>query len=193
MYHVAASLVNLGFNLTCVDYSDEMVEFGRKRLPSSRVIKADLRDLPFEKEFDIIFVIGRVFTHMISDEDLSSAIQACWKSLRSDGTLLADNYEDIRIQHTSYFNGLIEGISPLGHISRRSRTESISDSPRVVKWFAEYSGTYKGEEFQFEDSMPHRAFSRSEFKNYLETANFEVLSQGDNFDETSFFTLARKK
>src|SRR5690606_25915561 len=122
MFHIAASLIDLGFNLTCVDYSDEMVEFGRERFPTSKVMKADLRDLPFEKEFDLIFVVGRVFTHMISDEDLSSALKACWKSLRSDGMLFADNYEDTRIQHTSYFNGLIEGISPKGHISRRSRT-----------------------------------------------------------------------
>jgi hypothetical protein len=42
----------------------------------------------------------------------------------------------------------------------------------------------------FEDEMLHRAFSRKEVELLFEDEGFAVHSQGDNFDESSFFTLA---
>ena len=50
-----------------------------------------------------------------------------------------------------------------------------------------------GEEKVFQDEMLHRAFSRSEMKQLLEENGFLVLDQGDNFDETSFYTVAEKR
>lgn len=37
-----------------------------------------------------------------------------------------------------------------------------------------------------------RAWSRQEILQYLEKAGFKLLEQGDNFDETSFYNLAKK-
>src|SRR5688572_16221298 len=82
MFDIAAELKARGLELTLSDYTDEMVELARLRFPTERVEKADLRSLPFRNEFDLVLVVGRVFTHMTSDADLSAALTSCRKSLR---------------------------------------------------------------------------------------------------------------
>jgi hypothetical protein len=190
MFGVASSLIQRGLNLTVIDYTEAMVALGKERLPSARVIKADLKQLPFQREFDLVFVVGRVFTHMISDADLTLAILGCRNALRVGGKLFADNYEDSRIQKTTYFNGTINCRDATAQIIRKSSTERISDLSYVVRWNAEYSGEFQQKPFHFFDSMSHRAFSRSEFAEHLISNDFEIIKQGDNFDETSFYTLA---
>ena len=78
-------------------------------------------------------------------------------------------------------------------IIRRSSTVLLSEKPHVVEWKAEYSGELEGQAFHFEDSIPNRAFTRPEVVRHLGNHKYEVVSQGDNFDETSFYTLAKRK
>jgi SAM-dependent methyltransferase len=156
------------------------------------VLRADLREIPGDGEFDAVLVVGRVFTHMVTNQDLRSAVDSCRRALRPSGRLFADNYEDTRIQVTKYFNGSIQVQDDRCTIKRDSTTELRSTSPFVVDWRAEYSGVIEGEPFRFSDSIPHRAFSRAEFAEHLGNGGFQVIAQGDNFDETSFFTVSRR-
>lgn len=189
---VAGRLQEKGFGVTVADYTDAMVEEGRKRLPNTRVVKADIRSLPFEGEFDLVLAIGRVFTHMYSDEDANKALQSIWKSLKPQGILLVDNYEDSKIRKTNYFNGKIFVSDDEVEIARDSTTELVSEKPFIVKWRAEYT-VKDGQTRQFKDEMEHRAFSREEMKELLERNGFRQLENGDNFDETSFYAIAKKQ
>lgn len=188
---MARGLSVRGLHMTVVDYTDDMVEVGRGKLPGIRVEKADLRSLPYSAEFDSVFLIGRVFTHMTSDDDLAMALTACRRALKKDGRLFFDNYEDSKIQRTDYFNGLVKCSDVETSIERRSTTTKISDTPYVVRWDATYSGRFNGTSFSFSDSIPHRAFSRSEISRILPEFGFALMCQGDNFDDTSFYTLAK--
>lgn len=192
MFEIAAELSLKGFELTLVDYTDEMVALAAKRLPDCRVVRADLRELCFDQEFDAIFVVGRVFTHMTTDIDLRAALESCHKALKPSGILMADNYEDTKIQVTNYFNGRIDVRDEGSVISRISSTRKVSDSPYVVNWRATYSGEIAQEPFAFDDEIDHRAFSRAEFAMHLSQFGFRVIAQGDNFDETSFYSVARR-
>ncbi len=191
---VARELQNRGISLQVTDYTEDMLEQGRSRLlPDTRLTQADLRDLPFEEEFDLIFVIGRVFTHMLSEEDCSAALNSIHSALRPGGLLILDNYESSKIQKTDYFNARISVEDPSIVIERDSTTHLVSDKPHIVDWRATYRVCENSEERIFEDSMSHRAFSRGEIQELFEEHGFDVLSQGDNFDETSFYTLARRR
>ena len=77
-------------------------------------------------------------------------------------------------------------------ITRTSTTERVTDSPLVVNWRARYSGEIWGKPFTFDDTIEHRAFSRPEFASCVSRAGFQVIEQGDNFNETSFYTLAQR-
>jgi SAM-dependent methyltransferase len=192
MFEIAGELASRGISLSVVDYTDEMVAVGRNRLPNCSIQKSDLRSLPFHDEFDTIFVVGRVFTHMTSDSDLLAALESCRRSLRPNGKLMADNYEDSRIEVTDYFNGRIDARDSNSTITRISTTERVTESPLVVNWRARYFGEISGKPFAFDDVIAHRAFSRTEFTTYLSKAGFQVIEQGNNFDETSFYTLAER-
>lgn len=191
MFDIADSLHQHGLNITVVDYTPEMVALGRKALPKVRVEQADLRELPYQNEFDHVFVIGRVFTHMISDEDLRLAFSSCRRALRTGGYLFFDNYEDSKIRVTSYFNGKVQANSATSTIERNSTTTLISEAPYVVSWNARYTGNFEGRAFDFSDVMEHRAWSRSEILPFLKEARFQLIRQGENFDETSFFSLVQ--
>lgn len=193
MFQIAKYLIEQGIHLTVLDYSSEMVLLGKEALPNTTVKQGDLRALPFQEEFDFVFVIGRVFTHMISDTDLEQALLSCLHSLRPAGHLFFDNYESSKIRVTPYFNGEVIGASSDTEIRRVSSTTLLSESPYIVDWRAQYSGHLKGQEFLFEDRMEHRAWSRSEINTCIQPIGYSVLRQGDNFDETSFFTLAQKR
>lgn len=190
---VARELQKLGLDLVVTDYTDQMAREARSRLPDTRIELADLRELPFHEEFDTVLVIGRVFTHMLTSEDSSRALQSVNRALKSGGIVLLDNYEDSKIQVTDYFNGCVSVSDSTLQIVRESSTELISHDPLVVNWKAEYRATLGSETKSFNDEMHHRAFSRDEMKELLELHGFTVLGQGDNFDETSFFTLARRE
>ena len=191
MFDIAAALSRDGFTLSLVDYSREMVALGRAAHPDLQVEQADLRALPYQAEFDYLFVVGRVFTHMISDQDLLSALHSCRRALRPAGCLFFDNYESSKIRVTEYFNGEIVVKSDQGIIKRVSSTSLISKSPCVVEWQAHYSGSLDGDDFEFSDMIEQRAWSRSEIAPFLNETGFRQVSQGDNFDPTSFYTLAR--
>jgi hypothetical protein len=127
---VAKRLIECGFDLTVCDYSDEMIAQGRMRLPATNLIKADLKQLPFENQFDSIFVLGRVCTHMLTDEDVKSAMTGLKRALHKDGVVLFDNYEASKIQKTSYFNGKITVSDSNIKIVRESVTERVSATLR---------------------------------------------------------------
>jgi len=190
MFGIAGYLRDAGFPLTIADYSPEMLALGKQKLPCEAFDCADLRELPYADCFDLIIVVGRVFTHMISNEDLNRALRSCRRALRDSGKLFFDNYEDSKIRQTNYFNGVVRLTDSDTDILRQSTTEYVSRSPFVVRWNASYSGSVAGIPFAFEDSMLQRAWSRSEIRQFLGTNGFEPVKQGDNFDDTSFFTLA---
>ena len=191
-FSVANELSKKGYHIDVADYTDEMVEEGKKRLPGIRVIKADIRSLSFENEFDAVLVIGRVFTHMYSDEDIRKALMSIKKSLKPKGILLFDNYEDTKITKTDYFNGRITGKDRKIEIIRDSSTEIISKNPFIINWKATYTIKENDTHQSFNDEMQHRAFSRQEIKSILEKNRFIQIVCADNFDDTSFYTIARK-
>ncbi|MBL7663298.1 class I SAM-dependent methyltransferase [bacterium] len=191
MFDIAGALHRYGLDITVVDYTPEMVALGRRALPTVRIEQADLRKLPYQNEFDHVFVVGRVFTHMISNEDLHLALASCRKALRAGGHLFFDNYEDTKIRVTNYFNGTVRAESNASKIERNSATTLLSESPYIVSWRARYTGDIEGRPFDFSDAMEHRAWSRQEIVPFLKNAQFKLIKQGLNFDETSFFNLAQ--
>ncbi|MCB0319800.1 MAG: class I SAM-dependent methyltransferase [Bdellovibrionales bacterium] len=188
---VAKELQKLGLELVVADYSEEMVYEGLNRIPNINIVCSDIRDLPFNNAFDAVIIIGRVFTHMLTDDDCNRALKSISRSLRSGGILLFDNYETLKIQATDYFNGTVTVHDGTDSIERTSTTALISNAPTIVSWTATYRTTIGGETSTFTDQMQHRSFTRKEVKYILEENNFALLSEGKSFDETSFYALAK--
>lgn len=191
-FQVAKLLHARGLELTVVDYTDEMVCLGRQQLEGIRVEKADLAALGYLEEFDVVIVIGRVFTHMLSAEAANSALAGLYRALKPQGLALIDNYESSKIEITNYFNAKVSVCDQQLVIARDSSTKRISTIPHIVQWSASYHVCEEDREIIFTDSMPQRAFSREEMSKLFTANGFNVCQIGDNFDETSFYTVAQK-
>ncbi|MBS3106548.1 methyltransferase domain-containing protein [Candidatus Woesearchaeota archaeon] len=188
-FSVAKELEKRGYSLTVIDYTDEMAAEARKRLPGTRIIKADIRNLPFRNEFDAVLAIGRVFTHMGSDEDAKKALQSMKAALKQGGILLFDNYEDTKIGKTPYFTDVVKVKKGDSEIVRTSSLVTLSKNHYL--WKSDYEFKEGKEKKIFHDEMEHRAFSRNEIRNVLVENGLAFIEDGDNFDETSFYTLAK--
>ena len=192
MFAVANELSKHNIDLTVVDYSQDMVNFAKAKYLDMKVSTADLMTLPFNNTSDKVIVPGRVFTHLLTDGDIHSGLTSCLNSLKPGGVCFFDNYESDKISVTDYFNGFLTFEDSESKIARTSTTVLISSNPYIVNWKARYQGEFLGEKFDFEDNILHRAWSRKEALQFTEAAGFGSVLQEDNFDETSFCSVAVK-
>jgi 2-polyprenyl-3-methyl-5-hydroxy-6-metoxy-1,4-benzoquinol methylase len=65
-------LENLGFNVTGIDVSDEMVKYAKKRNPFSRVILGDFLDVDFGEKYDLIWALA--FIHLYPKKEISKIL-----------------------------------------------------------------------------------------------------------------------
>lgn len=101
-------LQNKGYDITFVDYTEEMVEEAKEILDGVSFFVSDIRNINFDKEFDAIVAVGRILTYMHTDEDVVKALNAFFSNLKDGGVVIMDNYEEGRIDKGNYFNGAFE-------------------------------------------------------------------------------------
>jgi SAM-dependent methyltransferase len=82
-----ASHLKARFTLTLVDLSDEMLELSRKLNPECEHIRADMRTLRLDKQFDGVFVHDAVM-YMTSEGDLRAAIETAFVHCKSGGAAI---------------------------------------------------------------------------------------------------------
>ena len=96
-------LSQLGVKVTAVDASRKMIEVLRRHalerhldIPS---VVSDFEELPgkLHGEFDAVFVMGNTLAHLLSEEEVVTALEAFRKILRPGGLLLLQNLNYDRI------------------------------------------------------------------------------------------------
>jgi 2-polyprenyl-3-methyl-5-hydroxy-6-metoxy-1,4-benzoquinol methylase len=78
-------LSKCGFDVTAIDISPKMVEFSKKRNPSSTIIEGDFLTHSFNKKFDAIFSMA--FIHLFPKKDAERVLQKIFKLLKKEGVL----------------------------------------------------------------------------------------------------------
>jgi len=105
----AIELAKRGYNITGLDYSDYLLSVARERAEKEKVkinfIKGDMRELPFEDEFDAIYMFYTSFGYF-SDEDNFKVLKEVNKALKKGGKFLIDLSNPIKViknfQHESW-------------------------------------------------------------------------------------------
>ena len=96
----AIELVKRGYNVTGLDYSDYLLEVARERAEKENVkiefIKGDMREIPFENEFDAVYNFFTSFGYF-SDEDNLKVLKEISKSLKKGGKFLIDLSNPLRV------------------------------------------------------------------------------------------------
>ncbi len=96
-------LINEGFPLTCVDYSEEMLDIFRQKIdgaPNVRLVCQDVCELDLDECFDLIIIPGNSISEIIDPEKRRQAFRRIYRHLTPDGIFFCTLYNPgYRIKH----------------------------------------------------------------------------------------------
>jgi SAM-dependent methyltransferase len=91
----AVELARRGFCVTGFDLSEYLLGLARERATEAGVdaefVRGDMRELPWENEFDAVVLLFTAFGYLETDEEDERALQAIRVALRPGGVLLIDH------------------------------------------------------------------------------------------------------
>lgn len=84
----AQAFAALGFDVTGVDYNEELLAIARERAPELRFARADMRELPAPAEpYDVVTCLFDSIGYPLGDEPIVATLRSLARQLRSGGTL----------------------------------------------------------------------------------------------------------
>ncbi len=92
---VSIPLINEGFPLTCVDYSEEMLDIFRKKIAGSQsvqVVCQDVCELKLDEQFDLIIIPSNSISEIIDPEKRRQALHRIHDHLTPDGIFFCTLY-----------------------------------------------------------------------------------------------------
>ena len=96
-----ATLEETGATLTGIDYSAELLLMARDRLkPSTRLVRADMRRLPFNTAFDVVFSFFTSFGYFYEDADNLATAGEIARVLTMGGRFFMDYLNPLSLERT---------------------------------------------------------------------------------------------
>lgn len=92
---VSIPLIKEGIPLTCVDYSDEMLEILRMKIDDPqnvRIVCQDVCDLDLNDQYDLIFVPFNSFSEIVDPEKRRRALRRIYEHLTDNGIFFCSLY-----------------------------------------------------------------------------------------------------
>ena len=191
--HLAQLLVKMGYKMTGVDLHEEMLQIARKRLPGVEFIQQDIRKLKFDRKFDAIIAMGRMFTYMTTNDDVEQSLSSIANCLNPGGIFLFDNFSAPHFIRTFQENEeLVHKIDLRDRkIKRVSKKTWNLKHGVTMNWLAKYYIEEKGETKEIEDHSVLRAFFPEELEYFLNRAGMKIVELFDH--DFAFTILAQKK
>jgi SAM-dependent methyltransferase len=191
--HLAHLLVKRGYTIIGVDLYNEMLQIARKRLPEVEFVQQDIRNLKFDRKFDGIIAMGRMFTYMTTNEAVEQSIHSIASYLNSGGIFLFDNFSA-----PHFIKNLKENQEKIHEVNLGSiKIKRISNNSWNLKhgvtfnWHAKYQIEEQGKVREIKDDSVLRAFFPVELEYFLNREGLQIV---DLFDQDFAFTiLAQKK
>ena len=84
-----------GFPLTCVDYSEEMLDIFRKKIdesPNVKIVCQDVCELSLDEQYDLIIIPSNSISEIIDPEKRRKAIRKIYEHLTPDGIFFCTLY-----------------------------------------------------------------------------------------------------
>ena len=101
------TLEQSGARLVGLDFSNHLLAMARSQLkPHTSLVRGDMRQLPFEGAFDVVFSFFTSFGYFLEDTDNQDAANELGRVLRRNGRFFMDylnprNVEDTLVPHSS--------------------------------------------------------------------------------------------
>lgn len=192
---VSIPLIQAGVDLTCVDYSPEMLAAFRLKLEAlgltAGVLEMDVRRLALNREFAQVLLPFNSFAEIISHDDQQQALAAIYRHTAAGGHFLCTLHNPpVRL---SFADGLFHVMPPVSLDVGQgtlifSRIETYSADEQIVtglQFFERYSadGVMVWKRLQ---TIRFCVLARGEFQQMAEAAGFTVAALYGDYDRSSF-------
>lgn len=166
----AIGIAALGYNVTASDISDgELAEAERRAAENNVDINFKHADFcaladTFTEKFDIVIAMDNALPHMLSSEDLESAIKSITNQLKVDGIFVASirDYDSLLVDKPSYSPPYIHKTDKGQRVSFQT-WEWKDDIYRLIQYIVEDEDELQVSKFECE----YRATTREEMTRLL--------------------------
>jgi SAM-dependent methyltransferase len=87
---MAQKLTALGYRVTGLDGSPEMLKYARKNAPAAEFLQADARSFQLPHKYHAVISVFDSLNHIMSTEELNFVFRSAFNTLRSGGLLMFD-------------------------------------------------------------------------------------------------------
>jgi SAM-dependent methyltransferase len=193
----AAEFVRLGFDVTGVDYNEELIAIAREQVPDAAFLVQDMCDLRLDEEFDAVTSLFDSIGYPLTDEKILVALESMRGQLRRGGLLV------IEFLHAPAF---VAGSSPVRvrrwrphddeTLLRISETAvdactNVFEVSYELLLLDERANRYE----RWQETQRNRAFELDEMRGLLDRAGLDALrflpayQRGSQVDETTWHVL----
>jgi len=131
-----------------IDLSAAMLRIARRRLPSTRLLRGDMRTLRLNEQFDVVSCLFSAIAHLRSEAELGAAFRTFAAHLKPGGICLVEPW----IDPTSFRSGFVQLVGhaePDGSVARMAFSQRrgkrsvvhyeylVGDARRGIRHFAE--------------------------------------------------------
>lgn len=88
--HHAKILSDLGYNIIAADRDPERVEATREKIPSAKVLQADISQIDLGQKVDGIICLGGAVNYLMDEKALKKTIKKCYEQLETRGVVVID-------------------------------------------------------------------------------------------------------
>jgi SAM-dependent methyltransferase len=175
-------LARLGYDVTGLDISPEFLKFAAERAKDAGLsinwVQQDMRQIPFENAFDLIFIMFGAWGFFVEDVENYAVLERVHQALKADGHFILDFFN--RDWILSHFQSVYVEEREIGYFienrsfdyqQERLNTEVIlvKEDKSILTW---------------ETSI--RAFILPEIENMLQQAGFNLVGVYGNLEKQAY-------
>jgi ubiquinone/menaquinone biosynthesis C-methylase UbiE len=172
---IATARIDGDYEVTGADISRDMLEVASGKELEADLVQADMRNLPYEEEFDAVVMYGHPLSHLESFADVDEALRSVYGALKEDSVLVTD-----------FLTERIGDVKSMGSTEKEFGDYRVRMTPE----FSDYNpATYEADctirfevddgeetwEFGYESTV--RGFTAEQMRHMLEEAGFDEVKE----------------
>lgn len=180
---IATQLARLGYDVTGLDLSLPLIEVAQHKAELAnlhiRWVRADMREIGFEDEFDAVISISTSFGYFASESDDAKTLHSAHTALTKRGKLLLDLENVYYLSHMYRLYGSVPTYQPVnrfrGWLEEATLFDPVSHTVKMRLRLYHNGKVVK------EVRGGYRVYSLSEMRRVLESCGFHIRSTYGDF------------
>tara|TARA_Y100000310_G_scaffold344508_1_gene457640 strand:- start:3042 stop:3797 length:756 start_codon:yes stop_codon:yes gene_type:complete len=175
-------LVDLGFKVTGIDKSAEMIEIAKEKVPEANYIVGDMADFDLGEEFDVVICMFSSLGYLTEQDQIKSFFENVAGHLVDEGLLILDVWNALAVAKEPPTSR--EKIVEDGNLKIVRTSYPDLDMQNFVNNVRFEIKVYEGEKLVDEYGEQHkvRFFLPLEIKQYMEEVDIRLLHESPSYN-----------